>query len=166
MDIVTVGVIALVLAVLALGAAMVGFGFEVYDRVLDWRERRALGLEVVVAHEEAIAIDGIIEDLKALDRKVHYRHNIHCPQCGRFARQAVDWPAGVSDCKVHGIKLRTIEAPTGPIAILFQEVVLDELEIARAPETPELAVAGPTPLPDDLTLLEEHGELFIPRDWR
>lgn len=106
--------------------------------------------------DTAERIDAVVEDLRALDRKVHYRHNIHCPKCGWFARQAEGWPPGVADCKAHGISLRTTHALTGPIEIVAvaETPLAPMLEVPL--ETSPIVLELPVPIPDDLTELMEN----------
>lgn len=40
-------------------------------------------------------------DLIVLDRRIHYRHNIHCPACGRFSCKMPDGVGGIL-CHQHG----------------------------------------------------------------
>lgn len=95
----------------AIGAVTAGWRAHVRRTWVEWE-----AYQIEQAHETAIKIDAVIEDLHTLDRKVHYRHNIHCPKCGRFSRQAEGWPAGVSHCATHGLGTRTL---TGGIPIVL-----------------------------------------------
>jgi hypothetical protein len=40
-------------------------------------------------------------DLLVLDQRIHYRHNVHCPACGRFSCKMPD-NVGGTICHVHG----------------------------------------------------------------
>ena len=90
-------------------------------------------------HELAMIEDSIRQELAVVEKKVHYRHNLHCPACGRFSRQAFEWPEGVTDCTVHGILLLTIALATGPIPVIVQAVPDDEAH----PETSPLYLEAP-----------------------
>ncbi len=142
------GATVVVLAV-ALSLGVTQLTLFIAFKILDWRERKAL-IEII---EEAEAIDDLVEEIRELDRKInHYRHNIHCPSCGRFARQAEGWPDGVAQCSLHGIGIRT-GPPTGGIPIIVQpleEVLMD----IPALETSDFIVSI-TVVPDDLSLLLE-----------
>jgi hypothetical protein len=104
---------------------------------------------------EAYELDALREDVEALYRKVHYRHNIHCPVCGRFAKRVEGFPDGVSDCKVHGVRMRTVEY-TGMIDVEIRMV-------NRA------TVPPPTPTPAELKaeefpeiVVDYHDDDFVP----
>lgn len=70
------------------------------DGWIAWRRWLERGIE----HQHAVVEDELRDHLVELDRKLHYRHNIHCPKCGRFARAGES--EGASICKVHGHQLR------------------------------------------------------------
>jgi hypothetical protein len=97
------GLVALGVALVAIVAATVGAIGSAVRWTRERRWNRAQEEHMVEVIDTAERIDAVVEDLHALDRKVHYRHNIHCPACGRFARQAEGFPAGVADCGLHGI---------------------------------------------------------------
>jgi len=121
----------------------------------DWLLRRSQGKQEVEMIETAIALNGVIDDLIALDVKVNrFRHNIHCPACGRFSRQAFEWPAGTADCKTHGIGLRTSEWTNSiPITVLAVQL---EVALTPVPETPSLVLDPPVAIPDYIDELVEH----------
>jgi len=105
----------------------------------------------------AWAIHETREDVETLYRKIHYRHNIHCPACGRFAKRVPNLPEGVSDCKVHGVRMRTIEY-TGMIDVEIRMVQMLELPpeppaVTNAYELPEIVVD----FTDDDYVLDEGG---------
>lgn len=157
MKLIELGGWAMLLALIMVMFCLV-YGLDTFDEwIAERRAQRALMWEI----DEAIRIDAVIEDLKALDRKVHYRWNVHCPACGRFARQ----PAyGITECKVHG--LMTTDLLTGAIDIIevtpiqVELLVVDstnpqlEVEVLEV-SMHELVMVEPTELPDfvtDLTL--------------
>lgn len=109
---------------------------------------------------EAIAIDHLIDEIREIDRKLnHYRHNVHCHSCGRFAKQAVGYPEGVADCSTHGIGIRS-DPWTGSIPIIVQP--LDELAIeVPSPELTDFIVSITT-VPDDLSSLLEEASARTP----
>jgi len=117
------------LALMGLAAALAGLvSAFVFGAVKSWspfwRERHyARGWERVVEtdHELALIEDNLYNTLMEVEHVVHYRHNIHCPACGRFARQAEGFPASVADCNEHGVVARS-EPHTGAIPIIVQEI--------------------------------------------
>ena len=144
--------VALSACVLGL-ATSVGFGSVHAVRVgRQWGQDRAEHKYIAEVQEYAIAYNDVIDAVVELDRKVnHYRHNVHCPSCGRFARQAPEWPPGVALCGVHGIGLRTTPQ-TGAVAIVVSEAVLPPI---LALEPPTMYLTEPLVIPDDLSLLME-----------
>lgn len=132
----------------------------IYGRIRQWLPGRrevkweaALEEHMAEVATEAGELNGLIDEIHEWDRKRnHYRHNIHCPVCGRFSRQAEGWPGGVSDCKYHGIEVH-VGAPTGVINIVISpvdqyveaDVLIAELEFVQAMPllvaTPMLAAA-------------------------
>jgi hypothetical protein len=104
--------------------------------------------------DEAERINLVVDDLSALDRKVHYRHNVHCPVCGRFSRQAEGWPSGTADCGLHGIGIRTTPE-TGSIPVIVQPLGPAPLVLEAPEEPPSLVIEPPVPIPDDLSELLE-----------
>jgi len=119
-----------------------------------WRRAEVEHLEML--HEQALAEDAVTTAVVELEQRVHrYRHNIHCPTCGRFSRQAEGWPEGVADCGLHGIGLRTLPH-TGSIPIVVTEIPDHEvLAVEVVPDEPVFELTL-TEAPDPLAeLLEE-----------
>lgn len=89
---------------------------------------------------QAYAINRVRDEVEAEYKKVHFRHNIHCPKCGRFAKQAEGWAEGMSDCRVHGIQARFMTHPSqGYVEVIVEEltpVIEAILEPAQAELTP------------------------------
>lgn len=144
----------------------------IYGRIREWllghREVKweaALDEHMTEVTTEAVELNDLIDEVREWDRKLnHYRHNIHCPVCGRFARQAEGWPGGVSDCKYHGIEVH-VGAPTGVINIILSpvdqyveaDVLIAELEFEQAMP---LSVATPMrDAPDTGIIVLALGEL-------
>lgn len=141
---------------LALLATSIGIGLrELRRKSLERRWASAREEHEVELQEEALALNEVVDELRELDRKInHFRHNVHCPSCGRFSKQAEGWPAGVADCSAHGIGLRTNSLITGPIAIILQP--LDEVAAELPPPETSDFIVSLTIVPDDLSgLLEE-----------
>jgi hypothetical protein len=142
-----------VVTVVILAASLIYGAVELSLFILAKVRAKREEIELIEIIEEAVAIDELVEEIRELDRKVnHFRHNIHCPSCGRFARQAEGWPEGVAQCGLHGIALRT-SPYTGSIPIIVQpleEVLMD----IPALETSDFIVSI-TVVPDDLSLLLE-----------
>jgi hypothetical protein len=114
------------------------------------RHEQAHESEVV---EVASEIDDLIAEIREWDRrKNHYRHNIHCPRCGRFSRQATEWPAGIADCGTHGVTGMHVELTTGTIPIIVHEIAAEIGE--RFPAVPDFVIPL-TEIDDDLKALEE-----------
>lgn len=121
MDIAAVGMGALGVTPVAIMTTIVFGGRELRRWWLGKRWTRARERHELAVIEHAMAIDEVVEDLAVLHRRVHYRHAIHCPTCGRFARQAEGYPSGIAHCALHGLGTRTPPA-TGAIAVIVTEV--------------------------------------------
>jgi len=137
----------------ALGVSGLGFltgvalGLREFRRwLLGWRWERAWVEHEAELIEQATVENGLVDALAVVARKVHYRHNIHCPQCGRFARQAEGLPAGVADCGVHGLGTHTPPA-TGAIPVVLVELPAAVGEIFPEPPGFEVSLTeAPFPL--------------------
>lgn len=93
-----------------------------------WRRARA---ELVEAIEVAEVEDELRDVLIQVEQRVHYRHDVHCPVCGRFSRRVEGFPDQFSDCGEHGIQMR-VGLSTGPIQVIIQpadEMTLEDLNI-------------------------------------
>jgi hypothetical protein len=162
--------IALDLAYIAFGLALAlivaasacGF-WQLVDRIQTRRWNAAAERHLSETTEMAVAENLCIDALQVLEDKVHHwRHNVHCPDCGRFSRQAEGWPPGVSDCRYHGIRLRVNELDTGiiPIVVIAGDAVLTPeptsiLEIEAPAEVSELYVE---------TLVQRAAEFVVTND--
>lgn len=135
MDGVTItGLVTLPIAGAGLVASVVGAAKE----LIDWLAARR---EIAVAYELAIIEDGLRDALKELERKVRYRHNLHCPKCGRFAARVPGMPDNVTNCRYHGTWLRTSE---GPIEFGVRKAK------AQPSVVPPLTIEPPKRIPDEL----------------
>lgn len=110
-ELLTLGVAALGVAGLGLVASGIG-GIAQARWLLAQRAvaRAKLGALGVV-QEEAILLDLLRNDIMVLemeyqfpDKPVNYRHNVHCPVCGRFARRVFEGNEVVF-CKVHEMQV-------------------------------------------------------------
>lgn len=109
--------------------------------LIDWiAQRRAEAIEQIVSELES----KLLQSLDTLSRKKNYRHNLHCPKCGRFAARVEGMPDQVTNCKHHGIWLRT---PEGPVQLHLHTP--SELT-AQVEEPPPLAIEPPKPIEDEL----------------
>lgn len=118
---ITFGVWAAVMSFAGIVGSTIGATISGWRRHVDtlWSKYEAWQIEQ--DHETALAMEEVRTDLVALYRKIHYRHNIHCPRCGRFSRQAEGWPSGVADCGLHGLGIRT-SPETGAIPVIILSV--------------------------------------------
>lgn len=100
---------------------------------------------------EAYAIDAVKNEVEAGYKKVHFRHNIHCGFCGRFAKQAAGWAEGMADCKYHGISARFMTHPSqGHVEVIVHEMtpviegILEDIPLELTPlwdtERPEIVI--------------------------
>lgn len=96
------------LAICVIGAACASVGLAIEFRQLYGARRARAEAERIVS-----ARAGVRSELSELYKQTHYRHNAHCPSCGRFARR-ID--AATTVCSRHGIQMRTV---TGPISIVL-----------------------------------------------
>jgi len=94
-------------------------------RIIEWARRRR---DLLAILGEAQVEDQIRTALVAVERKVHYRHNVHCPRCGRFAKQ---WQDGLVECRHHGLQLRVTAPGTAAIPIQIVVVPLNTTPIHR-----------------------------------
>ena len=137
-------------AAVLLGVAVAALARESWGR---HREKKYMECAV----EEAVELDVLIDEIREWDRKVnHYRHNIHCPVCGRFSRQAEGWPGGVSDCKLHGIEVH-VGPPTASVTVILTVATVD-VELPAADVFYEIAEPVHAPEPEAL----ETGVIVIP----
>lgn len=71
----------------------------------------------------------------------NYRHNIHCPSCGRFSKRV--WGSSlVVECKVHGVEIRWKDVP----ADWAQKPVTPEVVIRELPTLELEVITGPIPV--------------------
>lgn len=137
------------LGLVALSVALVSIVAASVAGARDWRGRRQAQALLAEEYEHALVEDEVREAIEEVVERVHhYRHNIHCPTCGRFSRQAVGWPAGTADCTHHGLMGVHLSA------------IVCEAHPALGPEIPAetspLIIEPPVQVPDDLSsLLEE-----------
>lgn len=108
-------------ALIFLGLTIIGLGFAIYYglkelgyKIQDARYAQAKEL----AYEEAITEDLIRNDLLQLaleladpPAKPNYRHNLHCPCCGRFSARVIPDSSSVMACSKHGMQVRWEEMP-------------------------------------------------------
>lgn len=127
--------------VCAVGFVASVWGLLTFD-VPRWVAVYRAGKQLVREAEQALVEDGVRTALIATARRVHYRYNIHCPGCGRFARHGDIM--GVTDCARCGLRGRP--APeTGSIPIVVVAVPTDELEVTR-PRAEITALPQPDPV--------------------
>lgn len=93
----------------------------------------------------------------------NYRHNIHCPSCGRFAKRVFQSNEMV-ECKHHGVLIRWKDLPVDWISRPIAPGVTLQVEIVPAIEPIEFKEVslstGPIPIiivPNDLSEFESWG---------
>lgn len=118
------------LGLVCLGVAALGILACLYQLArARWREhRRRQWDRARVAHLEAvealaIANDVVRNELMVLEMPVpkppNYRHNLHCPTCGRFSARVTGLPDSVVECHAHGVVVRVMPVDwSGPIPII------------------------------------------------
>lgn len=94
------------LCVIGIACASAGLAIEVRGRVT---ARRARAVAVHRVTQKA----ALRSEIAAAVRARNFRHNAHCPTCGRFARRLDE---NITHCARHGIVVR---AATGPIPIIL-----------------------------------------------
>lgn len=110
------GIAGLILALIGTIASGVGMSMMLSH---SYRQRRAVRAEAQayeIARETAEAVDGVRTDLLVLElevttKPVNYRHNVHCPACGRFARRALPESNLVVVCSAHDLLVRWKDVP-------------------------------------------------------
>lgn len=122
-------IVYVLFAIICLGliASIIGALIELDHRIQDKRRARAMELD----HQEAIVGDLIRNDLIQLEEellnpepevKANYRHNLHCPVCGRFSSSIGADVKSAMGCKLHGIQVRWEEMPIdwaiAPLAVI------------------------------------------------
>lgn len=129
--------------------------------VMQYYARR---VEVAQAYEVAVIEDVLHEALVVVEEEIHnptpsYRHNIHCPTCGRFAKRVFGYD-NVVNCHKHGVTVRWKDFPVdwavqaiAPGVTLVREPSLTTQEIAIIPVTAEMEII----VPDDLSELYAEG---------
>lgn len=123
MDILYIGMIAFAVCCVLLVLAIV-FGLkDAWLTFSTWWWNLTLDRHLIDVEREAWALEEVRRELDTAYRKVHYRHNVHCSMCGRFARRAEGFPDGVSICKVHGIQAKFLTHPSqGAVRVIIQEI--------------------------------------------
>jgi len=144
----------LILALIALGLAGIGLlAASVYGVIeLIWyiQARMVFSRLWDEAHTEH-ALYERLNKLLYLKPKPNYRHNIHCPSCGRFAKRVWGMDT-VVECHVHAVQFRewdvAVDWATVPLApgvtlvtdpiILKPSVIEPELELEELEEVEQV----------------------------
>jgi len=142
------------LAFIALGAAGLGLLASSTAGLLSlywWlKDRRELAAE----HEAALIEHSLHEALLELQfpdpPAPNYRHNIHCPGCGRFAKRVLGMD-NVVECKHHGVQVRWNDLPIDWISTPVSGV---KVYVDPHPVTAPIALI-PITAPIDLPVLDE-----------
>lgn len=97
---------------------------------------------------EAHALNAVRDEVEVAYKKVHFRHNIHCGHCGRFAKQAEGWAEGMADCKYHGVSAKFMTHPSqGHIEVIVETI--PEYVVATLEDSPmELTPLWDTEMPE------------------
>jgi hypothetical protein len=156
--------IGMVLLVLALLAFAYSGTLGTIQAVTYLRIRHLQSKQEAVEETLNLALDQTMVEVFCPDvepPKPNYRHNIHCPSCGRFAKK-FEGSTTIVICKVHEMQVRWQDEPidwlSKPVTegvIVSYDNPLDmlEFEMAMMPLTEPLDII----IPDDLTELYELG---------
>jgi hypothetical protein len=158
-----VGIVALPIAILGIILSIISLLWQAYTK------RRDARAEIIAAHEVAIVEDSIHERLITAEIEIHgpekvpnYRHNIHCPLCGRFSKRVFGLN-DVVECSAHGVQVRWRDIPTDwasvPLydrAIMTVEPVYANKLVGLVPITQPIDII----VPDDLSDLYEMGAVI------
>lgn len=168
------GMVALSVALAGALASSVGAAGDARRALAQRRARRDEARAWEQSRAQAQAIDGVKTDLMVMELEIkqdqevrNYRHNLHCPRCGRFARRIFPGENAAVSCSVHAVQVRWMDIPvewgktvaavaqgvtvtTAPVQIVepreFLPIVLGELtepiDIVEAPATLELEEMG------------------------
>lgn len=172
-ELLTLGVAALGVAGLGLTVstvmASVQLAGHLRQRAVARDEFRALAS----AQEEATVIDLLRNDIMVLEmeyqfpeRPVNYRHNVHCPKCGRFARRVFEGN-DIVFCKVHEMQVDWKHMPVdwaSAPSVSIQGVIVHAEAVAGFDADVIHPVTEPIPLliPDTLSLeqLQDEGAVL------
>lgn len=158
MLLIVVCLIAMALALFGIIAAIIT-GTPTF---LEWVRALLLRRRVRLDWEDALMVDRVVDQLArklaAVEAKVHYRYNVHCATCGRFARKIGEF--GATDCTHCGMSVHVENAPTGAIAITTIETTMVKGELVKGKrKLVEIPVVLELPAPDVVMPETEHAEL-------
>lgn len=164
------GVVALGLALAGIVGASVASVPTARSALAQRRAARAEAEAYLAAWSEAETTNVIRDDLMVLEMEIeqearpkNYRHNVHCPTCGRFARRLDPASPTIVVCAVHEVQVRWKDIPVdwaNSVAFVEgQSVQIMPIHLAEPVELTTVMVSdlsGPIPIivPDDLSMLE------------
>lgn len=139
------------------------------EQWLDYRAEIAEIMQELLAQERAEAIEEVKVDLMVLELERtepprNWRHNLHCPRCGRFSRRVFPGDDTVVECAAHSVQVRWKDIP-----VSWQEQILlvgEEVVPVTTSPVSVVAVAAPEPIAalpedgDDLRDLELMGAVL------
>ena len=176
-ELLTLGVAALGVAGLGLAVSTVMGSVQLAghlrQRSHERAEARGFAQALALAQEEATLLDQLRNDIMVLemeyqfpDKPVNYRHNLHCPTCGRFARRVFEGD-DVLFCSVHEMQVDWKHMPVdwASAPSVHVEGVTIHTEIIQSFESELIhPVAAPIPVltPDTFSLeqLQEEGAVL------
>jgi rubredoxin len=140
-------------------------GWQLFNYIEIKLQKRAL---IVEAYEIAVIEDQLhevmIEMFYRPEPVTNYRHNIHCPLCGRFSKKVMEMD-DVVDCHAHGIQVRWRDIPVDwasiPVApgVQFMNVLESaSYETMMVPLTQPIdIITTPEAIEAELKVLQEAG---------
>lgn len=97
----------LLLGVAGLGILTAGF-FAVYESVIKHNnKKRTITEEKLNEVLDQVMMEVLFPEVEPIK---NYRHNIHCPSCGRFAKMVLNSHT-IVECKAHGVQVRWKDIP-------------------------------------------------------
>jgi hypothetical protein len=173
-DLLALGVVALGVALAALLAAIFCGLWALSDHLRQRADAREAEVEFAEVQTEALAIDELRTDILLLEmeyqfeeeRRANYRHNVHCPACGRFSRRVFGHD-DIVECSKHEIQVVWKEVPVDwavqPSAFV-EGIFITEQHIHAEQEVTLLPLTAPIDIvvPDTLSLeqLQDEGAVL------